>query len=201
MNKIIILILGLAITGCSRPKELSIDDIRRELSYNLQNGDTLKAIQILEVFNQTNPDNVETKAALLVIKMQSGQTDKEESLNLLKELYLKDSTNHWVRQFNSLRIIEEGSNEEGLAEIEKLIMEDPTDFWNYLEKGRKLIDIKKYDEAIIAFNKAIELEPLNRYAYADRALAKYLKGDKLGACEDWKTPGGGSMTYYDKYCK
>jgi tetratricopeptide (TPR) repeat protein len=202
MRRIIILIYGLTIVGCSKTREtISIEDLRHQISYNLENGDTIKAIQNLEEFNLDNPDNIETAAALIVLKMQSGQADKEESINQLKKLYVKDSTNYWVKQFNSLIKIEEGTDDEALKEIEKMITNDPSDFWNYLEKGRKLIELKKYDEAITAFNKAIELDPLNRYAYADRALAKYLKGDKQGACEDWKIPGGGSMSYYDKYCK
>jgi tetratricopeptide (TPR) repeat protein len=100
-----------------------------------------------------------------------------------------------------MRVIEQATDEEGLVEIEKMISGDPGHYWNYIEKGRKLIRLKKYGEAIITFNKAIELEPVNRWAYAERALAKYMKGDKQAACEDWKTPGGGSISYYEKYCK
>jgi lipoprotein NlpI len=70
-----------------------------------------------------------------------------------------------------------------------------------LEKGRRLTQLQRYDEAITAFDIAIELEPQNRYSYADRAMAQYLKGDREGACEAWKTPGGGAIDYHEKYCE
>ena len=190
------------ITGFSKAQETkSKEDLGRELHYHFEKGDTLKVIEVLEKFNSDNPENIEFQAALTVLKMQAGLISKEESMKLLKEFYQKDSTNKWVRQFNYQRIVEESPPEEGLLAIEKMIADDPNDFWNYLEKGRKLIELKKYNEAIIAFDKAIQLEPMNKYAYADRAHAKYLMGDKEGACNDWKNPGGGAMTYYEKYCK
>jgi tetratricopeptide (TPR) repeat protein len=202
MNKVVITFFCFITVGCLNQKErASLDDIGPKLYYYLEKGDTTTAIKLLEDFMQENPNNNEIKGALIVLRMQSGRVSKEESLNRLHELYLEDSTNKWLNELNSMRIIEQGANEEGLTEIKKMINRNPRNFWNYVEKGRKLIDLKKYDEAISAFNMAIELEPTNRWAYAERALAKYMKGDKQGACEDWRTPGGGSISYYEKYCK
>jgi tetratricopeptide (TPR) repeat protein len=202
MVRVLVIISSLVIIGCLNQNEnKSLQDLGPEIGYYLENGDTLTAIQILEEFIEDNPDNNETKGALIVLKIQSGLTSKEEGFGLLHELYLKDSTNIWLRELNALRVIEQGTEEEGLAEIEEMITDDPSNFWNYIEKGRKLIELKKYDEATIAFNKAIELEPLNRWAYAERAFVKYMKGDKQGACEEWRTPGGGAISYYEKYCK
>jgi hypothetical protein len=69
--------------SCLNQKEKpSLTDLGPELYHYLENGDTLSAIRFLEEFIQDNPDNNEVKGALIVLRMQSGRANKEESLSL-----------------------------------------------------------------------------------------------------------------------
>lgn len=76
---------------------------------------------------------------------------------------------------------------------------------SYSMRGQALTELKKYDEAIIDFNKAIDMDPRNGYLYSARGTAKYYKGDKSGACEDFglavKNGDDFSQQYIDQICK
>lgn len=202
MIRLIIITIAICLIGClKRPDSTPYEEFRRELAVALKSEDTLSAIEILEEFNRENPDSVEMQGALVVLKAHAGLISKEEAFKKLMELREKDSLNFFTRDLKAIELIEEGRPEDALAELDRLISEQPLDFWNYIEKGRKLIELKRYDEAIATYNKAMEIEPENKYPHAERALAKYLKGDKEGACKDWETPGGGAIIYREKYCK
>ena len=43
-----------------------------------------------------------------------------------------------------------------------------------------------YDGAIEDYSKALELDPTSSVSYFNRANSKFRKGDKRGACDDWK---------------
>jgi tetratricopeptide (TPR) repeat protein len=47
-------------------------------------------------------------------------------------------------------------------------------------------EAEEYDESIKDYNKAILLDPTNAMAHFNRGNSKYNKGDKQGACDDWK---------------
>ena len=185
-----------------KPKlAITLDQLQEKVGLMLENEDTIGAIELLTQFNRANPDNTETQVALVVLKLTAKQIDVNQARKQLNQLQFIDTTNISLRKLYAYTLLDSLDDEGDVAEIDRLIQLDPFDSRLYLEKGRSLTALKKYDEAILAFNKAIELEPLTRYAYADRALAKYLKGDKVGACNDWKTPGGGAIGYYEKYCE
>jgi tetratricopeptide (TPR) repeat protein len=201
--KVTVFVLVLIVaTGCIVKRERTMEELKSDLSESLYNGDTIAALTMLEQFNRENPDNTETQAALVVLKTNARIISVEEGSLQLMDLRARDSSNFFTDQVDSAAADEPTlTPDQRLEAVEKQIEEDPSDFWNHLEKGRALIDLKRYDEAINSFNKAIELEPENRYPYADRALARYLKGDKEQACKEWESSGGGGLSYRDKYCK
>lgn len=185
----------------SKDDTYSDEELLLQFRQYLFEYDTINAIRTLEKYNDRNPNNLESKSFLIVLKFTSGQIEKDKGLRQIEEIYQSDTSNYWTKQLNLSRVIDEEPAEVALKALDKMIKEYPNEFDNYFEKGKILIRLERYDEATIMFDKAIELEPDNKYPYAQKALVKYLKGDKDGACNDWKVPGGGAMAYYEKYCK
>lgn len=201
-NLSIVCVISLIVMSCSFQKQKSIEELKLELLETLHNGDTTSAIEILEEFNKENPENTETEAALIVLKTKAGVMTRDEGYSELAAIKTKDSLNFFTRLLRAkAKVDSTRSASERLQLIEQSISEQPLDFWNHLEKGRVLIELKQFDEAIVSLDKAIELEPENRYAYAEKALAKYFKGYRDEACKEWETSGGGGIAYKEKYCK
>ena len=74
----------------------------------------------------------------------------------------------------------------------------------YIARGDAYIEANTYKYAINDYSTALDLNPNFTKIYLNRGYAKYLSGDKIGACADWKT----SIKYKDyrannyliKYC-
>ncbi|MEY3866486.1 MAG: hypothetical protein RLZZ338_377 [Cyanobacteriota bacterium] len=68
--------------------------------------------------------------------------------------------------------------------IEEAEKQNQKDFALYWLKGLALYELKRYPEAIIAYTKSIEIQP-HPYAYNNRGLVYYDKGDKEKAFKDY----------------
>jgi tetratricopeptide (TPR) repeat protein/S1-C subfamily serine protease len=68
--------------------------------------------------------------------------------------------------------------------IEEAEKQNQKDFILYWRKGNMLYELKRYPEAIIAYTKSIEIQP-HPYAYNNRGLVYYDKGDKEKAFKDY----------------
>ena len=56
----------------------------------------------------------------------------------------------------------------------------------YASRANAYMSLEKYDRAISDFTKALELNPKDLVNYYGRSVARYMMGDKNGACQDAK---------------
>lgn len=174
--------------------------LKTEIDQSLQNEDTARAIELLKEFVELNQENKEAQTLLVGLKMQTGQLDKNAGLKEIMDINASTSTKS-SDQLQTLVILENESAEKAVEQLDKMISKYPDYYYNYYLKGEKLIELNRFNEAIKIFDQIIVMEPDFRYAYAKKALAQYMLGDKEGACNAWKTSQGGGSTYIEKYCK
>lgn len=74
----------------------------------------------------------------------------------------------------------------------------------FINRGSLHIHFEEYDKAITDCNRVINIDSERSEAYNNRGLAKYLLGDKTGACKDWSIAGelGEQLAYENikRYC-
>ena len=62
-----------------------------------------------------------------------------------------------------------------------------------------------YEGAISDYTDALKINPKSTTAYSNRGNSKYRKGDKSGACDDWKKAlelgDKDAQSKLDQYCK
>jgi tetratricopeptide (TPR) repeat protein len=183
-----------------RSSKKSVEQYHKEFQLSLRNGDTTEAIKVLERFQKVDSTDVESKGALIMLQMQSRQIGRAEGLSKLQKIYDKSATPA-VEQMYLSAVMYNGSPQEVIAGLDTLITHYPNRAIFHTRRAYTLMEMERFDEAIESFTKAIKLEPDNLYLSADRTLARYRKGETKAACMAWKTPGGGSQSYYEQYCK
>ena len=167
----------------------------------LDAGDTVKAIEVLTKYNATDSITAQSRAMLIYIKMKRRLISKGKALTQVKRIAKEEPRNMFVAGLYASMAYVEQTPEQRLVIIDKAIAQNPESHFSHHERGRILNQLGRYADAIVSFNAAIAIDPSNRYSYADRALSWYMNGAQDKACEDWRTPGGGATSYYDKYCK
>jgi tetratricopeptide (TPR) repeat protein len=73
-----------------------------------------------------------------------------------------------------------------ITDYSKIIKDQSNNVWALNSRGSAYNKIEKYDKAIADFNRVISIDPSFSEAYNNRGMSKKLKGDKKGACSDWK---------------
>jgi tetratricopeptide (TPR) repeat protein len=214
MRALALLIVAVIGFGCRNEKKVggnvdaaqkrspgkSVEQYHREFQLSLRKGDTTEAIKVLERFQKVDSTDIESKGAMVMLKMQSRQISRAEGLSRLQKLY-ESSATPAVEQMYLSAIVYNGTPKEVIAGLDSLIMRYPDRASFHSRKAYTLMEIERFDEAIESFTTAIKLEPDNLYLDADRTLARYRKGETKAACMAWRTPGGGSQSYYEQYCK
>jgi len=85
---------------------------------------------------------------------------------------------------NSLGEYKDALNAYEKATAEEAEKQNQKDFALYWRKGVALDNLKRYPEAIIAYTKSIEIQP-HPYAYHNRGIAYYKKGEKNNALKNY----------------
>jgi tetratricopeptide (TPR) repeat protein len=178
----------------------SAEQYNREFQLSLRNGDTTEAIKVLERFQRVDSTDVAAKGALITLQMQSRQISRVQGLSKLHQLFERTASPA-VEQMYLSAIMYNGTPEEVIAGLDTLIAHYPDRAIFHVRRAYTLMEMERFDEAIESFTNAIKLQPDNLYLTADRTLARYRKGETKAACMAWKTPGGGSQSYYEQYCK
>ena len=87
----------------------------------------------------------------------------------------------------------------------KLIKTDPGNMDYYSDRGMTYLMTNAYQFAENDFSMILDIYPNNGKAYVNRGLARYKKGDNVGACKDWNRAKllGDLMgvVYLQQYCE
>lgn len=114
------------------------------------------------------------------------QGDYKEAIELYTKAYEADpeNLNAILQRGFAYGLIEDYTS--AISDYNKFIEKNDNQVWAYISRGSAYNKTKQYDKAIKDFNKVIQLDPKNTEAYNNRGWAKKFKGDKKGACADWK---------------
>lgn len=110
-------------------------------------------------------------------------------LQLKTGLTGKINTDKAVQFFNSANLkYDHGDIKGALADYDTAILIYPGYVKTFNNRGiLKASALKDYPGAIADFTKALELDPHYSDAFLGRGTAKFLMGDRQGACHDWST--------------
>jgi tetratricopeptide (TPR) repeat protein len=187
--------------GTKRRLAKALTQLKRDRREKVQNNITeSSSCHCGKATRQVDSTDIESKGAMAMLKMQSRQISRAEGLSRLQKLYESTPTPA-VEQMYLSAIVYNGTPKEVIAGLDSLITRYPDRAIFHSRKAYTLMEIERFDDAIESFTTAIKLDPDNLYWSADRTLARYRKGETKAACMAWKTPGGGSQSYYEQYCK
>ncbi len=181
-------------------KNFTKEEFQAAIRSKLAKQDTAAAIALLGQCVEKFPDEISAQIALIQLQVMTGKLSEEEGSTQIRNIDYTKSSGFEADHMMVYSKIDSIPPDSAILKVTSLIQKYPEYFYNYFMMGKKLIDAKRYPEAIEYFDKTIQMKPEFRYAYANRALALYLMGEKEAACEIWKTSMGGGAMYREKYC-
>lgn len=191
-----------ALADIAKKKTLkkSPEQYRAEFQIALQKGDTVEAMKVLERYQKIDSTDAGSRAAMIFLEAESRRKDRKAAIDELIKL-ADGSTDPAVVDLYLSLVAENETLAEVIAGLDTLIAHSPKRADLHGRRAHVLMEMERYDDAIASFANAIEHDRQNQYYVADRFLAIYLKGDRDIACSGWTIPGGGSQSYYERYCK
>jgi tetratricopeptide (TPR) repeat protein len=161
----------------------------------LNKGDTIQALRLLEDLLQNDPQNIKgyyLRANILIDKnkLDEGISDLDILLKIEpdnKDALRKRTLAKWLK----------GDNKGTMEDIDRRINLDPTNSRTYYEKGFYYFLVEKWESAIESYTQAILLDSTYKEAYAARGNVKikkiFAKRDldpdeieRASACTDFK---------------
>jgi len=180
---LVLLCLGLACRAAPPPSPTPTRDLRLASARQaLRQGDSLKALSLLEAFLREQPETVEARVLLGEAYAQAGRLDEAEAA--YREALRRAPADRSARLGLSMALYRSGRLSEAAAELQAILAQDPREARASYLLGAVQLQQGRLEEATQAFEAALRWQGNFPEAYVGRGAARFLRGDLAGAEAD-----------------